>query len=263
MSFSFPNRSEDTRGLEARASTNQQGDFDLGAWIERHLALGARDRLLDLGAGTGVQLMRYARTVGPSGSCAALDVSGPSLELLAERARAAGLDVHTVHLDMDALTDPDAAPELRGLTHVVAAWALYYSRDTPALLEALARRLTPEGVMVVVGPAKGNNTAWYQLLREAGMEIPEAILGVSETFHDEVVLPAARRLFAAVRCEDAENHVRFASAAELLRYWRSNIYFDPAADARVTRVIEARFADGGSFEIAKLFTLLRMERPRP
>jgi SAM-dependent methyltransferase len=261
VSFDYPNRSEDTKGLEARAAANQGGDFDLGGWIATELALGPEDRVLDLGAGTGVQLLRYARTVDPPGFCAALDVSEPSLALLRERASEAGLEVHTFHLDMDDLTRPDVAPELYGLTRAVAAWALYYSRDARALIEAIAARLSPTGVLVVAGPAKGNNAGWYELLSEAGVAIPRAVLDVSESFHDDVVLPAGRRAFRAVRCANAQNHVRFSTPAELLRYWRSNIYFDAAFDARVAAVIDARFAREGTFEIVKLFTLVHMEGP--
>ncbi|HEV3193148.1 MAG TPA: methyltransferase domain-containing protein, partial [Polyangiaceae bacterium] len=233
------------------------GSFDLGGWLAGSLRVGPGSRLLDVGAGTGVQLLRYARHIGREGMCAAMDISASSLEMLDERAASIGLAVKTYCADMDRLKDSTFAPELSDLTHLVAVYALYYSRGLPGLLAAIHDRLAPEGSLFVVGPTHGNNGEWYALLERGELPVPRDILRVSEQFFDEELVPGSRKHFCQRARMYQENRVTFASAAELLAYWRSNIYFDEAAEG-VTREIRRHFEDHAAFTITKRICLMEL-----
>lgn len=257
-------KSQATPELETRLSLNKsRGDFDLDPWIETQLALAPDSRLLELGAGTGGHLLKSAGRVGPSGSCAALDVSGSSLDLLCSRALEAGISVRRYWADMDDLAEPAFAPELSALTHVCAVYSLYYSNDVFSLVRAVARRLVPDGLFLVVGPGTGNNLEWYELLASAGSGVPDSVLAVSERFLEQSLLPAARSAFEYVTVSQADNHVRFRSPEELENYWRSNIYFDCARDAEVTRCIRRHFEARPDFVITKRISAYALRRPRP
>ncbi|MFP6641069.1 MAG: methyltransferase domain-containing protein [Myxococcota bacterium] len=251
-------RSEDPDALEIRSQINlERGSFDLADWLTRVVSVGPGDRLLDVGCGTGQLLMRYGRPAMQSGCCIALDVSRRSLAEL--RKRASGLSgLSTICADMDELAD-DAHSELTGLTRIVSAYALYYSADPSRLLAGLKQRLHSKGRLVLVGPAPGNNSAWYALLRETGFRIPDQIRRVSEEFLDEVVMPFASRSFRSMRLEIAENDVHFDSPEEVEAYWRSNIYYDDSFDKALHARINARFASGGEFVNRKRIALVVME----
>ncbi len=76
-------------------------DADLTLW--RELARAAGGPVLDVGAGTGRVALRLAED---GADVTALDVDGELLEVLAERARAAGLEVETVQADAAAFELP-------------------------------------------------------------------------------------------------------------------------------------------------------------
>lgn len=252
-------RSQATQALQERLLSNQRGDFDLSTWICDHLRdIGPGSRVLSLGAGTGEHLLRYAAPVGPQGLCAALDLSQGSLRQLQERALALSRPSLCLQGDMDQLRDPQAWPQLRGLTHVVASYSLYYSQDAGALLDALRARLAPGGCVVVVGPAQGNNAAWYQLLQSARYQLPAWLLDISEHFWEAHLWPQRAR-WASVTWRQASNHVPFSSPEALLRYWRSNLYHEPAQDALVERAIHAWFSQHPIFWNTKHIALARLE----
>jgi SAM-dependent methyltransferase len=256
-------RSQSAAALEVRAGVNtSRGTFDLAAHLAKELALQPHSRWLDLGCGTGAVLLPCAAPLRPPGECVAIDISAESLARLDEQAAARGLPVRTLRMEMDALADPAAHPELRGFTHASAAYSLYYAADPAGLLDAVAGRMTPDGRMVVAAPAPGNNEEWFALLDEAGAPVPPWIRALDPTFLPGVVEPRARQRFARVHVTHAENVVTFPSAAELDAYWRSNIYFSADASPRVEAAIARRFAEQGTFRITKRVGVVRMEGPR-
>lgn len=218
----------DPAALELRTRVNtERGSFDLGSWLRERLRVPPGARLLDVGCGTGTLLSRYAADALRTGHCVALDVSADSLRKFQQAARAGGYEsLETVCSDMDTLAAPGAHPGLRDFTHIVSAYALYYSADANRLLEGLFARLHPEGHLFVAAPAPGNNREWFGLLDEAGVRIPPAILQVA-AFLERTVLPFALRRFASVQTDIACNTVRFESFEQIADYWRSNIYYVP------------------------------------
>lgn len=240
-------RSENSTALNVRARlNNERGSFDLGAWMREKIDVGPDTRLLDVGCGTGGLLSRYGEPALRHGSCVAIDVSPESLEELRRIAMAARYDkLETACIDMDALATDGAYPELREFTHIVSAYALYYSADAARLLHGLRARLHAGGSLWVVGPAPGNNAGWFDLLAQAGVQIPARIHAVS-TFLERVVLPFALRGFASVQVDLVTNTVRFESPDEVALYWRSNIYFDAtASDAVRACAVEVCRKQGG------------------
>lgn len=67
--------------------------------------LAPRQRVLDLGCGTGATTLALAEKVGPGGEVVALDISAPLLEMAQERAAAAGLgNIRFVEADAQTFT---------------------------------------------------------------------------------------------------------------------------------------------------------------
>lgn len=252
----FPHdRSQGTRALDARSAANSVGAFDLADWVAPALGLLPDSRLLDVGAGTGHLLAPLLRR--QPCEAIALDSSAASLDSLRERCP----DARTVCAEMEALADPGFEPDLTGLTHAISAYALYYARDARAVLAALADRLTDDGVIVVVGPAPGNNAAWYALLREADATLSPGLLAVSESFMPGVVRPFAEAGFAEVEMAEAENPVAFESAEALVAYWRSTIYHDARLDGAVEALARDHIERHGAFQNVKRIARIAMRGP--
>jgi ubiquinone/menaquinone biosynthesis C-methylase UbiE len=109
-------------------------------------ALGLRrgDVAADVGAGPGYLALRLARAVGPSGRVYGIDAEPRMLELLAARAKEAGLsNVEPVHTG--GLPLPPAACDA-----ILMVNAYHHLPDGPGTLRALADRLAPSGRLAVV-----------------------------------------------------------------------------------------------------------------
>jgi ubiquinone/menaquinone biosynthesis C-methylase UbiE len=81
-------------------------DITLTPVSEALLALAAPrggERVLDVGCGCGATTLELARTVGPAGRVAALDISAPMLAVAKARAEAAGI-ANVDWLQADAAT---------------------------------------------------------------------------------------------------------------------------------------------------------------
>ncbi len=123
-----------------------QDDFETGgaAVTARLLELagvGAGQRVLDIGTGTGQPALTAASVVGPTGRVTGIDLAP---EMIARaRDRAAGLgQVEFVVGDVEAQEFPSAAFDV-----VLSRWGLMFAVDRVAMFRTLARVLVPGGVL--------------------------------------------------------------------------------------------------------------------
>jgi ubiquinone/menaquinone biosynthesis C-methylase UbiE/uncharacterized membrane protein YphA (DoxX/SURF4 family) len=145
-------------------------------------ALGLRegDVACDLGAGPGYFAVRMARAVGPGGRVHAVDVEPRMLEILARRAREAG--VSNVH-PLLAPAGDGAPPEPCHLILLVNAF--HHFADGVATLRRLSASLAPGGRIanvdfhegeLPVGPPpehKVSRAAFLAAAGEAGLEVAD------------------------------------------------------------------------------------------
>jgi ubiquinone/menaquinone biosynthesis C-methylase UbiE len=154
------------------------------AAVVRGLGVRIGERVLDVGAGTGVLAMRLARA-GAQVVC--LEPDPPSLE--AARERLAGRDVEFLEARVEEIPLPDAAVDA-----AVASFTAHHWRDQRGGFADLARVIRPGGRLVIAefrsgGPAvrrlrriAGSNhidapdaTEWSARLRTAGFAQVEVL----------------------------------------------------------------------------------------
>ncbi len=104
----------------------------------------AGERVLDIGCGCGTTTLKFARAVGPAGSVAALDISGPMLAEGRARAEAAGIANVAWRL-ADAAT-----AELDGFDLLTSAFGVMFFGDPVAAFAHMRRAASPDARMAFV-----------------------------------------------------------------------------------------------------------------
>jgi len=117
--------------------------------IDRVVALagvGPGSRILDIGCGTGVFTIPFARAVGPGGRVLAADILPGMVEACRRRAAAEGLANVEVALSTEnAVPFPAASAEL-----VFACQLLHELHEPPLFFAEMRRLLAADGRLVVV-----------------------------------------------------------------------------------------------------------------
>ena len=103
------------------------------------------DILLDLGCGSGAEVLRAARIVGPSGKAIGVDMTDEMLELAGANLRVSGLtNVEFLKGEIEALPLPDASVDV-----ILSNCVLNLSPDKPSAFGEAFRVLRPGGRFVV------------------------------------------------------------------------------------------------------------------
>ena len=161
--------------------------------FRRRIVPLAEGRVLEIGIGSGLNLMYYGENVK---QVFGADLSVGALDICNTRAAGLGIPVHLVQAEAESLPFPD-----RLFDTVVATWTLCSIDGIERALRELRRTLKPCGQFLFVehGRAAGGGVIWWQdkltkitrplsggcrinrpidrLIREAGFEICELKTG--------------------------------------------------------------------------------------
>jgi SAM-dependent methyltransferase len=123
-----------------------------------HAAPRAGERVLDVGCGCGTTTLEFARAVGPAGSVAALDISGPMLAEGQARAEAAGI------ANVDWVQADAGTAALDGFDLLTSNFGTMFFGDPVAAFAHLRRAASPGARMSFV--------CWRPLAENPWMEVP-------------------------------------------------------------------------------------------
>jgi arsenite methyltransferase len=114
-------------------------------------------RIADLGAGTGIFTLPFAKAAGPTGKVYAIDVDAGLLAIVAEKARAAG--VTTVETVVAGATDPKL-PEPVDLLFVCDT--MHHLPNQAEYVKQFGKLLRPDGRVVVIDFSEGKWPAGHE-----------------------------------------------------------------------------------------------------
>lgn len=154
-------------------------------------ALGAEERVLDVGCGNGATAIAAAERVRPGGSVLAVDPSGPMLDVARERAAAAGAE-EVEFVQGDVQVHPF---EEDGFDVMVSRFALMFVEDPDATFANLARAVRPGGRMAF--------TVWQGLERSEWIFVPGAAAAAHVGLPEGLDGPGPFGLADADRLRDA------------------------------------------------------------
>ncbi|MDA7429338.1 class I SAM-dependent methyltransferase [Primorskyibacter aestuariivivens] len=127
--------------------------------------IGASDRVIDIGCGTGASTLDAARRA-PDGTVLGVDISDPLLARAADRVNASGLK-NASFLLADAQTyDFSAQP----FDLLVSRLGMSFFSDSVAALKNLSNALNKDGKMVFVCWASVEKNPWFAIPKSAAEE---------------------------------------------------------------------------------------------
>lgn len=241
-------RATETTFLEKRLVINKSfasADFD--RWLFERLAVQSGEHVLDVGCGTGAQSVPFARAVVPGGSVSALDISGPSVELLKSR------------LDPDAPVEAFAS-DMADIADLIAnrfrvkrydlahsSYALYYSPKRLEVLDVMRRTLLPGGRCAVFTPMEPHGLVD---LAARFTKVPDTVYD-SLTFGARVLKPYFDNNFPKVEVHEFHNSITLPNADLLVEFYRQTTYHDPAAEVAMRAHADDVIKRTGSFTYVK------------
>jgi SAM-dependent methyltransferase len=211
-----------------------------GAWagpVADAAAIGAGDRVLDVGCGTGVLAREARRRVGQEGAVVGLDLNEGMLAVAARTEP----DIAWRLADATALPFEDARFDV-----VVSQFALMYFPDRMAALREMWRILAPGGRLAVAVWASIDHARGYQILvevaaRQCGREATD-VLAAPFVLGDQAELA---KLFASSGISEAstalrEGSIRFPSIKEFIR---TEVKGSPLADVLGVHAMQTLVAE--------------------
>lgn len=250
MNNEYLQRATDATTLDVRATCNEQyGQKDLNRWILGLANIQRNERILDVGCGTGKQLIAYAHTLDGTGEIVGLDVSCDALETIAQQTGLQRFNIRLVTGPMEDILD--LLPQDRKYFHMISCcYSLYYSKDVVKTLRDLKQLLKDGGRLLIVGPGSKNNGEFYELLKRFTSQLPPEISYTNNLMSD-VVIPECRKMFARVRSSQFTNPISYPTAEALLEYWHATNYYDNQIEARIAQALQEQFRSKLTFTITK------------
>ena len=212
---------ETTEDLQTRIDIHQQfGSKDIDQWMLEVLRPERGIRILDVGCGSGKQLMAFHNFLGGEAEISGGDINSELLDQARERNAAAGNSWEILELDFNKEFQlPSDQFDL-----VSSCFAIYYAADITLTIREMHRVLKPGGRLFTTGPLPENKATFYDVIREAtGKTIPP-MPGSSR--YDSEILGAIQSQFETVDKHVFENPLEFSTAEPFIAYTRASLSED-------------------------------------
>lgn len=115
--------------------------------------------ILDVGCGTGLNLVEAARRFGPARLLAGIDISPGMVAVARAKTAALGLPAQIIQGDAERLPYPDGLFDL-----VLCNSVFHWFRDRPAAMREMARVLRPGGQLALITATAPGFSEWFTLI---------------------------------------------------------------------------------------------------
>ncbi|RMG69530.1 MAG: class I SAM-dependent methyltransferase [Bacteroidetes bacterium] len=244
--------------LQARLKANSRATRDFDEWCLRQLPeLPMPARVLDLGCGTGKQISLFAPLLSPGSELIGIDLSAEALDSLkANYTAAASLRLIAGDFDQEAAFEGITPGSL---DLVYGSYALYYTKDLPALVRRVHELLKPGGVFWVVCPYSGTNDEFLRILRPLH-EVEDFMDYVFDRFHQEVIALGEAQGFKSLKPSLLRNQIRFPSAGAFMTYLSNSLFYRPGHDEAITAAVQQVVDQEGVFAVSKNVLSLQLRK---
>jgi len=237
----------DSKKLETRIYIHKQfSTHEINDWIISCVSPQKGVKLLDIGCGTGKQLVLFGKTCGPDSFMVGVDESDESLQIAKQKCLENNQQkLKTFRGSMDNLDT--VLGNLNNFDIVISCFALYYSKNIPELITKIKKILSPKGKFFVCGPVMGNNAELIdfqnQITKSPIKTLPYPIT--------ETILPEIIKIFSNVSKFYFSNPIRFPDSLSLINYWKAYYLYDASIEEEFTLKIVEHFKNQKEFICTK------------
>jgi ubiquinone/menaquinone biosynthesis C-methylase UbiE len=203
------------------------GAKDINTWILDNLNPQENQKILDLGCGSGKQLIPIINITRNSGKYHGVDISAEAIK-----------DLRIKLLEYDLLDnvtldniDIDKINILKGehkFDRILGSYSLYYTKDTSMLLYNISLLLKKDGIFFYCGPSNENNIELKMFLNS--IKKGEEKHSFASHFMEETSIEFVKKYFNNHEISFFENNITFYNVESLYAYWSSHNLYDETID---------------------------------
>jgi ubiquinone/menaquinone biosynthesis C-methylase UbiE len=211
---------ENTSTLTARIEAHKKyAELEINDWILNILNLQPGERILDVGCGTGKQVIPYKKIVGDEGIVTGTDISEELIEEAKKRSEEENLEikflVHDANNPFNFLDESFDA--------ISCCFAIYYIKDIEKTIIDMKRLLAPRGRIFLVGPTPENAKLLHLLHKKITKKALPYMPGISRFMSE--VLSLVKKHFEDTKVYQFQNPMKFQDIDSFLDYYISTGLF--------------------------------------
>ena len=205
-----------SRRIEAHKKYSK---LEINEWILGIINLRKREKVLDIGCGTGKQSIPYKKIVGEKGLVIATDISAEIIEQAEKNAKEEKVKIQfLVHDTNEPFNYTD-----NYFDYISACFSIYYVKDVEKVVLELKRLLKPGGRIFLAGPTPENAGLLHELHKEVTQKPLPYMPGMSRFMGE--ILATIRKHFKGVKTFYFKNSLIFENIDSFLEYYNSTGLF--------------------------------------
>jgi len=238
----------EAQALSIRITTHDRfGKYEVNDWILKNLDLKRGEKILDIGCGSGKQLIPYGKIVGKTGVAFGVDISEELLEGSEEAAKKAKVSIRVKKCGMEELAEVLGKDRFDA---IASSFAIYYSKDIDKTVSDIYSLLKKGGRVFVCGPTEGNNKELANLHAKVA-PLPSNFIENTQ-FMSNTALPTFKKYFEAVKTSIFRNPITFPNRKSVLNYWNSYTLFNERARSKFESLLDEYFNKKSTFVTHKV-----------
>lgn len=213
---------------------NKYSQKDINEWIFDIIKLKENEDILDIGCGTGKQLIPM--TEKTCGLIVGVDISEDSINSIKADLGNNHENVKLITGSMESLEEniKDQKFDL-----IISCFAIYYVEDREGILLTLKSMLKENGRLFLCGPSLNNNQALLNIHSKIA-PLPKMKKGYFEKF----AIPFLKENFSKIEEFTFQNSIEFPDVDSLVEYWLSYAIGDKNKVEEFKAAAETEFKDG-------------------
>jgi len=227
----------DKEKLEKRIKAHDKySKYDINEWIFNIIKIKENESLLDIGCGTGKQLIPLSKKTKEL--VVGVDINEESLKHIENNSKSSNIKLVQSSLkDMHAKLNKFPKFDI-----IISCFAIYYSENPQQTILQLKSLLKENGRFFICGPSIDNNKALLSLHSKIG-KLPKMHKG----FFENLAIPFLKENFKNVKISKFENPIAFPDINSLAEYWLSYSIGDKNKVEQFKKAAEEEFKGGNKF----------------